>query len=68
MSRPLVGSPVLMGLTMNTKQIWDEMTTDELVARLHWLTNEAPLDDPTYDDEYWDIVCTLMVRDEDYEI
>lgn len=52
-------------MTNTTKKIWNEMTTDELVARLNWLTNEASLDDPKYDDEYWDIVFTLMLREEE---
>ena len=48
---------------MNTKEIWDA-PTDVLMARLSWLNNDAPKDNPQYDNEYWDIMVTLCCRDE----
>jgi len=41
------------------------MTTDELRARLAWIQNDENVDNPDYDDEYYDIIFTLAIRDEE---
>lgn len=54
-------------MTNTTLKIWEEMTTDELRARLAWIQNDENRNNPEYDDEYYDIIFTLMVRDETEE-
>ncbi len=48
---------------MSTLEIWDAPTAT-LYERLSWL-NAQTVESVEYDNEYWDIVCTLMVREED---
>lgn len=52
-------------MTNTTLKIWDEMTTDELRARLAWIQNDENVDNPDLDDEYYDIIFTLAIRDEE---
>ena len=52
-------------MTNTTLTIWNEMTPHDLRARLAWIQNDDNRDNPDYDDEYYDIILTLAIRDED---
>lgn len=51
-------------MTNTTLKIWNEMTPDELRTRLAWIQNDENRDNPEYDDEYYDIIFTLMVSED----
>ena len=55
-------------MTNTTLKIWNEMTPDELRTRLAWIQNDDNRDNPDYDDEYYDIIFTLMVSEEADEV
>lgn len=51
-------------MTNTTLKVWEEMTPEQLRERLAWIQNDENRDNPDYDDEYYDIIFTLMVSED----